>query len=339
MKINNIKQLIRETLEDLLIKKFGEDYYFELPPGIEGRNFFKDLTGIHDYDKVYLKKNNELPAKYENWEAQIEYMTMEEYYEECAKLQNSDIQTQINSLRKANVDKIAANMLNGTKYDMPYLDYVRGNQEGRHRVAAAARLGQEKIPVMLLDKSQKAYREEATNIEYRLGIWDDLVQMGNNYYCIFEGTDWKSIDQVLMRLQPNYDEYYLDKLLEMRMGKGSYQNINDFLKNGSDYYGNKFSQLKSFTEFAKAYAILKMNQNIIYDVIKLRNNSLLLKVLTDRIEEDYSDYSSCKEMLESIRYKYYYEYEYSIQSAEKDFEIPSYYIKEARDLFREIKNL
>ena len=192
---------------------------------------------------------------------------------------------------------------------------------------------------MLLDKSQKAYREEATNIEYRLGIWDDLVQMGNNYYCIFEGTDWKSIDQLLMRLQPNYDEYYLDKLLEMRMGKGSYQNINDFLKNGSDYYGNKFSQLKSFTEFAKAYAILKMNQNIIYDVIELRNNSLLLKVLTDRIEEDYSDYSSCKEMLESIRYKYYYEYEYSIQSAEKDFEIPSYYIKEARDLFREIKNL
>ena len=329
MKINNIKQLIRETLEDLLIKKFKKGYYFDLPPGIEGRNFFKDLTGIHDYDKVYQKKNNELPETYKNWEAKLKYMTMEEYFQECADLQYSDIETQINTLLEETVNKITANMLSGTKYDMPYIDYVRGNQEGRHRVAAAARLGQKKIPVMLIDKSQKAYREEARNIKYMLGTWDDLVQMGSNYYCIFEGNDWKSMSQVLSRIVSNYDDYYLDHLFDVRLYP-SIKSIEEFLKTEKNT-----GYIKDFNQFLNAYAIMKNNENVIYDAVKIENGSFLLKVLTDRIEEEYPDYSSCKEMLIETVNRDYYVKEYNLVDDSSNLEISSNYIKEARKLFKE----
>jgi hypothetical protein len=297
----------------------------------EGVNYFKDKTNVHDYDKVFNKKNAELPKEYKNWEAKREDMTMEKYFEECAKFQNSTYDHQINLLWQPKVDYIATKMKEGVKYDMPYLNYVNKTQEGRHRVAAAAELGQEIIPVMVLKIPQKAHKEEAGDISYKLGEWNDLVQMGSKYYCVFEGTDLNAEHQLLRLMVSGYDEYYLDHLFDIRMGKPFSKSIGDFLK----YEKKNYNKFKNFDEFLQAYAIMKNNENAIYDAIEIKNNNLLLKVLTDRIQEDYSDYSSCKEMLEDIRYKEYYVNEYSLKNEETEFEIPSNYIKEAKKLFQE----
>ena len=48
-----------------------------------------------------------------------------------------------------NVKKYAKMIANGTKFDMGYLDYEKGGQEGRHRAIAARLLGIKKIPVYI----------------------------------------------------------------------------------------------------------------------------------------------------------------------------------------------
>lgn len=48
-----------------------------------------------------------------------------------------------------NVKEYARMMASGTKFDMGYIDYEKGGQEGRHRAMAAKMLGIEKIPVYI----------------------------------------------------------------------------------------------------------------------------------------------------------------------------------------------
>ena len=46
-----------------------------------------------------------------------------------------------------NIEKYASEMKSGTKYDMPWIDYKNGGQEGRHRAMAAILNGYKTIPV------------------------------------------------------------------------------------------------------------------------------------------------------------------------------------------------
>jgi hypothetical protein len=322
MKIDTIKKLIRENISKLLSEEV---------------NYFKDKTNVPDYDKVFNKQNDELPKEYKNWEAKIDYMTMEEYFEECAEFQNSTFEQQINLLWQPKVDNIATKMKGGVKYDMPYLDYVHKRQEGRHRVAAATELGQKKIPVLLLYKSQKTISQESTDLTNMLGEWDDLVKEHGSYYCVFEGTDWEARIELLRHAVEGLDSYYLDHLLDIKIGTYNYKSIEEYLKYEKNYdygYINHHGKYKNFNEFLKAFAIMKNNQYMIDDAVIVESDRLLLKILDD-INTDFTSYSSCKEMLKGVRNKNYYVKAYSLQDEYTDSEMYSKYTKEARKLFNE----
>jgi hypothetical protein len=80
-------------------------------------------------------------------------MSPKEYLERCAFeiFDNATIESTIRGTEADSVAKYTKMMQEGVKFDTPYLDYVSGEQEGRHRALAAYNLGIEKIPVVVRD--------------------------------------------------------------------------------------------------------------------------------------------------------------------------------------------
>jgi len=136
-----IKKIIKEELQNNSNSSYG---------------YFKNKTNIPDFDAILFNQLSNLPKKYHDWYGEIKFLSPKEYINECARLQDTSYQDQLKYINKSNVDDIKENMRNGVKYNMPYLNYVNKQQEGRHRVAAANQLGQNKIPVLCLyqDKIQ-----------------------------------------------------------------------------------------------------------------------------------------------------------------------------------------
>ena len=57
-------------------------------------------------------------------------------------------------INKDNVNKLIQAVKQGSKLNLPYLDYVNKQQEGRHRVYAAELLGYETIPIAIFKPIQ-----------------------------------------------------------------------------------------------------------------------------------------------------------------------------------------
>lgn len=80
-------------------------------------------------------------------------MSPKEYIKRCAFdiFDNATIESTIHGTNSDNVAKYTKMMAEGTKFDLPYLNYQSQNQEGRHRALAAYNLGIEKIPVLIVE--------------------------------------------------------------------------------------------------------------------------------------------------------------------------------------------
>jgi hypothetical protein len=83
--------------------------------------------------------------------AKIVEMSPKFYLEECAykAYENATLESTIMGANFEYVLKYAEQMEEGTKFYMPWIDYVRNGQEGRHRALAAFINGYEKIPVVI----------------------------------------------------------------------------------------------------------------------------------------------------------------------------------------------
>lgn len=89
----------------------------------------------------------------------IAEMSPKEYLQRCAYqiFDSATIESTIAALDDKNVKKYAEQMKSGTKFDMPYLNFASGQQEGRHRAAAAMQLGIDKIPVLVVGERFAKY--------------------------------------------------------------------------------------------------------------------------------------------------------------------------------------
>lgn len=305
-----MKKLIRELFRRKLFES-------------ENENFFKDRAGIPDYDAILFGKRGELPEKYADWVAEIEWMSKEDYYRECARLQNTGYNDQFKYLIPDKVKKIEANMAKGIKYDLPYLNYVDGSQEGRHRVMAASNLGQERIPVLILDKEEKVSRHKISDM---VGIWDDLVKDKNNYYIKASAVGWKGLYSLLGCVASDFDNYYLDELSSLITAPSLFPNILSIIKNKIKWidtrvnqkYINYHGDIEASDEILKlcvVFRCLKNNDWIIYNIRKKGDEYYL--PIPDNISGDFDDYGTCMEMLKSLGHEYYIS-EYGLLSTEDD---------------------
>ena len=102
--------------------------------------FTTETTGTTWGDEI-LKSGNAFIAE----------MSPKEYLERCAFeiFYSGTLESTIAPVHMEDVSKYSEMMKNGTKFDLPWLDYEDGGQEGRHRAVAAYLLGIDKIPVLI----------------------------------------------------------------------------------------------------------------------------------------------------------------------------------------------
>lgn len=164
-------------------------------------------TGVSYYDNFLDDEQLQYLQRNKNLTGYIEYMTPSQYYKECAKLFNSSV----NSLKlqrqsdTESIDWLTNALESKRKFQLPYINYANGGQEGLHRMMV---LGDEfgwdsqTFPVLVveyLDEQREiideAYRKlrKAVNesVEYRYNI----INLPNYF-----------IDQIQYELDNGIDE-------------------------------------------------------------------------------------------------------------------------------------
>lgn len=222
------------------------------------KNVFKDKTNIPDYDDVL---NDKEPRIMENVVGEIEYMTPDEYLSESGSLHGYSYEQELSILDKLKVDKYFYMMKEGVKFDIPYLDYVRKSQEGRHRVMAAKKYGINEIPVAVFKRKESSYILDLKN--YR------------EYY------------QFLNLLVDNYEEYYLDLVVSDEYNCFNSNRINVLIQERiSNIDIEVFDMFKPLPlDICKTICILKLmryNGGVLYDDKELVIENNIAKFKLDK---------------------------------------------------------
>ena len=306
--------------------------------------FFKTTSSIPDYEKVLAGKNSELPNKYKHWKGEVQWMSKEDYFRECARIQNTSYSDQFRYVVDNKVQLIMGSMEGGVKFDMPYLNYVENEQEGRHRVVAADNLGQKLIPILVLDDVEE---DNSLELSDMLGKWDDLVERNGIYYVKFNITDWKSGDNLLSSIASDYDYYFLDVLFNMYK---KYMSIKDYLvkmidneyvshsfdnmvsyvmKNKIYYYGESDEQFsKEFMLYCFIFKTLKQNKDVFSDCILRENDTYYLKIVPQYMYADFESYKNGQDMLIDMSKKKYYVKEYNLIPTDDNSDLYTIYDKD-----------
>jgi hypothetical protein len=295
--IHLIKQIIKEELNS----SYG---------------FFKNKTSIPYFDSILSNQLSNLPEKYHDWYGEIKFLSAEEYINECAKLQGTSYQQQFKFILKSKVEDIKENMSNGVKYDMPYLNYVDKEQEGRHRVIAANELNQNKIPVLCLYQD---VIQNNNNISDMIGKWNDLIKINDSYYVKFN-----NYNQLLSCIAKDYDYYYLHAAFDVVVNKTTPLNfvkrkiqmlgIQNSFNDG--YINDKFIENLSKNKIpndtinvlrnAVGLKTIYHNISVLEDCLKFDNNNYYLKLLDKNLYDNFDNYQNAKEMLfDNVKHKDY----------------------------------
>lgn len=93
-------------------------------------------------------KTGSIESAVERGDAVIVEMSPKEYLQRISyDVFKTSLQGGLRGVSISSIKKYATEMKSGTKYDMPWIDYKNGGQEGRHRALAAILNGYKKIPV------------------------------------------------------------------------------------------------------------------------------------------------------------------------------------------------
>ena len=117
-----------------------------------GLSYYNDMMR----DPVYFLRDKGMEAK-------VVRMSPNQYLVKSAEIRGVSLQHELRIVNKADVEKYSIMMSHGIVFDLPVLDYVGRDQEGRHRVLAAKKLGIKSIPVFVVKKASKAKIKKAVD--------------------------------------------------------------------------------------------------------------------------------------------------------------------------------
>ena len=147
-------------------RQLRKKHFFTEPPKPTNQSEFEgftiEKTGMSGYDDVLEqidvdKKGYRYTRNSKYGLAYIAEMSPLEYMDRCAleifkRTYHSNLYGTLAS--DGDVDKYADMMKNGTKFDLPMLNYNTMQQEGRHRALAAYLNGIEKMPVLVIGQPE-----------------------------------------------------------------------------------------------------------------------------------------------------------------------------------------
>ncbi len=135
------------------------------------KDFFDTTTTkIIRYDDLlnndYIKGLND---PYDgNYKLEIIEMTPNEYKIECCSVMNWGLKDYEQGMDLQKVDDFVNDMKANQKFPLPYIDYIKNGQEGRHRAEAALRMNLKYIPVLVVKRETEIpVPKYFTNIERR----------------------------------------------------------------------------------------------------------------------------------------------------------------------------
>lgn len=117
-------------------------------------------TGMSYYNQIFTRP--EYMAKNKGVVGEILWVTPERYFELAAESHTYPghialVAHEYRSILQKNVEKLAGMMRDGVAIDLPVVEISErySNQEGRHRVLAAASLGATKVPVLMVTDARR----------------------------------------------------------------------------------------------------------------------------------------------------------------------------------------
>mgnify|MGYP001254196421 FL=1 len=129
-----------------------------------GDVYFDMDTDITHYNTVLRKPDYMFWVKGEL--GRVKYLTPDEYFIACAKMQHTTPEEQISHIEKDLATKYMDKMLDGEKFPMPLIDYISKRQEGRHRSFAARQIDPTmKMPVLLIFDANKTRKDLIQSVE------------------------------------------------------------------------------------------------------------------------------------------------------------------------------
>ena len=159
------------------------------PPGMKAPPVRKiwnlESTDLPSYDDML--KRPEYFRERRGIMGRIEYLTPQRYMILAAQLHGVAPEREYEMLEEDLVSKFADRMAIGEIFPVPVLDFVKKEQEGRHRVAAAARIGETYVPVFTVRGiiETKPTLSPATEKQYKVG---DMVvfqwEFGNSDFSV-----------------------------------------------------------------------------------------------------------------------------------------------------------
>lgn len=164
-----------ESCKKKLIEKrklFGAKPPEFSPANIPKINWNLGSTDLSYYDG--LMKNPDYYRKNKGITGDIKYYTPDGYMRESAIFHKSTLQREYEMVDEDLVSKYAGMMEAGDSFPIPILDYSKKDQEGRHRVAAAARLGETHLPVLVVKETEQPQTVRYNNTALPQTEEDDL---------------------------------------------------------------------------------------------------------------------------------------------------------------------
>jgi hypothetical protein len=286
--------------------------------------YFKDKTAVPDFDALKNGLYDELPSQYQKMKAFVQIMDADQYLNECAHMQGTTYDQQLSYISQDKVTKYMQAMREGQKFNMAYLDYVNSQQEGRHRVVAAGKLGQTRIPVLIIDKKET----EGEGLESKVGIWGDLQKTENgNFLVTYDLSNYGDMDKLLTAFSKSYEQYLLDDILRdtiyrvpTKYDESNMRHMGDRINLNNYDISSEFPQefLDTLNVEDGEYVLTPAQETYMKFIIKLSledkakqyNNQFLgyvnfsgnkiatVEVDSDTTFEDIDSYKSAKDLLE-----------------------------------------
>lgn len=124
----------------------------EVPKGIPSKVFYLTTTDMPHYDQLLDPTKAEYFAKEKGEKGTIIWMTPDEALAKGAEIHGVSMEEELRIVSEEAISKYTELMKQGEKFPLPVLDYKRKDQEGRHRLLAAKKVGVVRVPVLIVEE-------------------------------------------------------------------------------------------------------------------------------------------------------------------------------------------